>query len=115
MIRVLKVVLWDAKMPEHALRDAEREAASRAHQDEAAQAARDIRAVGGEDVPLLPQEAGGGVGEAEPGEVVLRPRGLDEGGGEAAEEGGDPAVGDLERAAALGDRRSGFPFPTGPA
>ena len=94
-------------MPQHALRDAEREAAARAHEDEAAQAARDIRAAGGEDVPLLPQEPGGGVGEPEPGEVVVRPHGLDEGGGEAAEEGGDPAVGDLERAAALGDRRYG--------
>jgi len=93
-------------MPEHALRDAEREAASRAHQDDAAQAATDIGTAGGEDVPLLPQESGGGIREPEPGDVVL-PHGLDEGGGEAAEESGDPAVGGLEQGAELGDRRYG--------
>jgi hypothetical protein len=54
-------------MPEHALRNAERQAASRAHQDEAAQSSRDIGTAGGEYVPLLPQEARGGIGESEPG------------------------------------------------
>lgn len=91
-------------MPEHALRDVEREAASRGHQDDAAQASTDIGTAGGEDGPLLPQESGGGIRETEPGDVVL-PHRLDEGGGEAAEESGDPAVWDLEQGAELGDRR----------